>query len=107
MNLLVWGKLDAAARWAREAGIPVSFDAERVSPGTEELVRLTEDGDRRFRTWSRGMRQRLKLGLALADESEVVLLDEPFLGVDPPNRRQLRDHIAALPLDDETGGPCE
>lgn len=31
-----------AARWAREEGIPVSFDAERVVPGTEELVSLTD-----------------------------------------------------------------
>ena len=31
-----------AARWAREAGIPVSFDAERVLPGTEKLVSLTD-----------------------------------------------------------------
>lgn len=31
-----------AARWAREEGIPVSFDAERVVPGTEELVTLTD-----------------------------------------------------------------
>jgi len=31
-----------AARWAREAGIPVSFDAERVVPGTEELISLTD-----------------------------------------------------------------
>ncbi len=31
-----------AARWAREAGIPVSFDAERVVPGTEVLVSLTD-----------------------------------------------------------------
>lgn len=31
-----------AARWAQEAGIPVSFDAERVLPGTEELVSLTD-----------------------------------------------------------------
>jgi sugar/nucleoside kinase (ribokinase family) len=31
-----------AVRWAREAGIPVSFDAERVMPGTEELVSMTD-----------------------------------------------------------------
>lgn len=31
-----------AAAWAREEGIPVSFDAERVAPGTEELVRRTD-----------------------------------------------------------------
>jgi ABC-2 type transport system ATP-binding protein len=42
------------------------------------------------------MRQRLKLGLALGADVEVVLLDEPFLGVDPPNRHLLRQHIEAL-----------
>lgn len=31
-----------AARWARQAGIPVSFDAERAVPGVEELVALTD-----------------------------------------------------------------
>jgi ABC-2 type transport system ATP-binding protein len=61
-----------------------------------ELVGLVADGHRTFGTWSRGMRQRLKLGLALAGESDVVLLDEPFLGVDPPSRVALRDHVLAL-----------
>lgn len=31
-----------AARWARESGIPVSLDAERVLSGTEELIHLTD-----------------------------------------------------------------
>jgi len=31
-----------AAEWAREEGIPVSFDAERALPGTEALVRMTD-----------------------------------------------------------------
>lgn len=61
-----------------------------------ELVGLVEHGGRRYGTWSRGMRQRLKLGLALAGESDVVLLDEPFLGVDPPSRNALREHVHTL-----------
>lgn len=61
-----------------------------------ELVGLAADGGRRYRTWSRGMRQRLKLALALVADVDVVLLDEPFLGVDPPNRYLLRQHIEAL-----------
>ena len=61
-----------------------------------ELVDLVGDGGRRYGTWSRGMRQRLKLGLALAGDSEVVLLDEPFLGVDPPNRKALREYVLSL-----------
>jgi ABC-2 type transport system ATP-binding protein len=42
------------------------------------------------------MRQRLKLGLALAGDSDIVLLDEPFLGVDPPSRSALRAHVESL-----------
>ena len=61
-----------------------------------ELSGLTADGDRRYATWSRGMRQRLKLGLVLAEDRPLVLLDEPFLGVDPPTRRQLRTQILEL-----------
>ncbi len=61
-----------------------------------ETVGLSGDGERRYGTWSRGMRQRLKLGLALTADVDVVLLDEPFLGVDPPTRRHLRTLIEAL-----------
>jgi len=42
------------------------------------------------------MRQRVKLGLALVAETELVLLDEPFLGVDPPSRKELRETILKL-----------
>jgi len=68
---------------------------ERAQRGLE-LVGLTEDGHRRYGTWSRGMRQRLKLALVLAGEADLVLLDEPFLGVDPPSRRLLRTHILEM-----------
>lgn len=67
-----------------------------------DLVRLAQDGHRAYRTWSRGMRQRLKLGLALVTDCDVALLDEPFLGVDPPSRRQLRDIIFKLGEDGRT-----
>jgi ABC-2 type transport system ATP-binding protein len=71
-------------------------EAKALAQTALELVGLVADGARRYGTWSRGMRQRLKLGLALAGESQVVLLDEPFLGVDPPSRMALRDHVLAL-----------
>ena len=72
----------------REAGVL----AERAL----ELTRLTTVAGQRYGTLSRGTRQRVKLGLALAADAELVLLDEPFLGVDPPNRRALRDIIFDL-----------
>ena len=72
------------------------FSSRELAQRGLELVGLVEEGSRRYGTWSRGMRQRLKLGLALAGDSEVVLLDEPFLGVDPPSRSALRQHVLDL-----------
>ena len=71
-------------------------EAKRLAVEALDMVRLSADADRSFGTLSRGMRQRVKLGLALVANSEVVLLDEPFLGVDPPNRKQLREIILEL-----------
>ncbi|GJM44736.1 MAG: ABC transporter ATP-binding protein [Gemmatimonadota bacterium] len=76
-------------------GLPRAEARARAELGLERIG-LVADGPRHYGTWSRGMRQRLKLGLALANDSPVVLLDEPFLGVDPPNRHALREHILAL-----------
>ena len=71
-------------------------DARKATTQALELSGLTDAAHRSYGAWSRGMRQRLKLGLALASEAQVVLLDEPFLGVDPPSRRELRDLIVKL-----------
>ncbi|MFN8546540.1 MAG: ABC transporter ATP-binding protein [Candidatus Eisenbacteria bacterium] len=71
-------------------------DARRATDRALELSGLTDASRRAYGAWSRGMRQRLKLGLALASDAQLVLLDEPFLGVDPPSRRDLRDLIVKL-----------
>lgn len=54
-----------------------------------EEVDLVDAADRAISTYSKGMRQRAKLASALVHEPQVLLLDEPFNGVDPRQRMHL------------------
>ncbi|MFD8995181.1 ABC transporter ATP-binding protein [Streptomyces abikoensis] len=52
--------------------------------------------DRKIATYSKGMRQRVKMASALVHEPSVLLLDEPFNGMDPRQRMQLMDLLRAM-----------
>jgi ABC-2 type transport system ATP-binding protein len=52
-------------------------------------VEMVEPAERRIGTYSKGMRQRVKLASALVHDPAVLLLDEPFNGVDPRQRLHL------------------
>ncbi len=52
--------------------------------------------DRRVSTYSKGMRQRIKVAAALVHDPQVLLLDEPFNGMDPRQRMQLMDLLDGM-----------
>lgn len=54
-----------------------------------EIVELVEDKDRVIRSYSRGMRQRIKFAQAIAHDPEIIVLDEPLSGLDPLGRRKI------------------
>ncbi|GAA4155669.1 ABC transporter ATP-binding protein [Gryllotalpicola daejeonensis] len=61
-----------------------------------ELVDLDSRGREKVGNFSTGMRQRLGLAAALLRPAELVVLDEPTIGLDPANARTVRTLIGAL-----------
>jgi ABC-2 type transport system ATP-binding protein len=61
-----------------------------------ELVGLADRADDRSETYSKGMQQRLGLGVALLGRPELVVLDEPTSALDPVGRQDVRRIIGAL-----------
>lgn len=73
----------------------LSTDPRRTDQWLER-VGLTEAADRRVRGFSVGMLQRLGVAIALITEPELVILDEPTSGMDPPGIQEMRALIRSL-----------
>ncbi|MFE5791685.1 ABC transporter ATP-binding protein [Streptomyces sp. NPDC056503] len=58
--------------------------------------------DRKIATYSKGMRQRVKMASALVHEPSVLLLDEPFNGMDPRQRMQLMELLRRMGAEGRT-----
>jgi ABC-2 type transport system ATP-binding protein len=61
-------------------------DVPRATARAIELVDLVDAQHRRMETYSRGMRQRMRLAGTLVHDPEVLILDEPLNGADPRQR---------------------
>jgi len=74
----------ARSEWQKEIAIAL------------DLVGLTDRADDKVEGFSKGMQQRLGLGVALLGRPELVLLDEPTSALDPVGRHDVREIIRQL-----------
>jgi ABC-2 type transport system ATP-binding protein len=71
-------------------------DAEAAARRAIDLVDLADAQDRRLQTYSKGMRQRARVAAALVHDPQVLVLDEPFNGLDPRQRLHMLDLLHRL-----------
>ena len=71
-------------------------DAEGAARMALETVEMMDAKDRDIGTYSKGMKQRVKMATALVHNPAVLLLDEPFNGMDPRQRLHLMDLLRRL-----------
>ena len=100
---MLYGDLTAAENLEFFASL-YGGDASAAGARIDELLELVELDHRRndcVRTFSRGMQQRLSIARALINDPELVLLDEPYSGLDP-HAAELFDQLIARVRDGRT-----
>jgi ABC-2 type transport system ATP-binding protein len=92
----VHGFLTASEFVAASARMHRLGDPGAAAARALELVEMTDAKDRRIDTYSKGMRQRTRVAAALVHDPEVLLLDEPFNGMDPRQRMHMMTLLHSL-----------
>lgn len=85
-NLTFWGKM---------YGLRGAALRERVDE-VLEVIGLTGRQKGRLDTFSGGMKRRVNIGAALLHRPQVIIMDEPTVGIDPQSRRHILDNVVTL-----------
>ena len=95
-DLFVYPELSAAENLLFFGRLYGLTDVERIVRVALEQARLADRPDDPVAGFSRGMRQRLAIERALLHSPRLVLLDEPFTGLDDASVEALRGRLASL-----------
>ncbi|WP_286058853.1 ABC transporter ATP-binding protein [Bacillus mojavensis] len=89
-NLVFWGKMYGLTHG----------EAKKRSAEVLEYVGLTERAKEKIETFSGGMKRRINIGTALMHKPELLIMDEPTVGIDPQSRNHILETVKQL---NETG----
>ena len=85
-NLTFWGKMYGLR------GAPLKARVDEVL----DIIGLADRQKGRVGTFSGGMKRRVNIGVALLHKPQVIIMDEPTVGIDPQSRRHILDNVKAL-----------
>ncbi|MBB4826782.1 ABC-2 type transport system ATP-binding protein [Sporosarcina luteola] len=85
-NLLFWGKMYGLK----------GAEAKNRALEVLETVGLAERGKDRIETFSGGMKRRINIGAALLHRPELLIMDEPTVGIDPQSRHHILETVKNL-----------
>lgn len=85
-NLVFWGKM---------YGLRGAALKQRVDE-VLEVIGLTVRQKDHVGKFSGGMKRRVNIGVALLHKPDVIIMDEPTVGIDPQSRRHILDNVKAL-----------
>ena len=83
----------------RFAGAMYNVPREQTESRVEELLRffdLSDVEERLIETYSKGMKQKVSLAAAVIHEPELLVLDEPFDGIDPKSTEEIRQMLLQM-----------
>lgn len=72
-----------------------SFNESKIIEALD-IVNLIDEKDKEFSKYSFGMKQKLGIACALMDEPDILILDEPFNGLDDLSCIKIRNHLKVL-----------
>lgn len=87
--------VDTIAFFAGLKGVP-NGRARKTARAMLERLGLKDSAKKPMKALSKGMAQKVQLMCAVAHEPDLVILDEPFSGLDPVNQQVLEDEIRML-----------
>ncbi len=85
-NLIFWGKMYGLRGAALKQRVDEVLD----------IIGLADRQKGRVDKFSGGMKRRVNIGAALLHKPQVIIMDEPTVGIDPQSRRHILDNVKAL-----------